>query len=387
MFELAFTQNVQVMQEQFFDNLVFMGVAVVTMMKGSQVVHYVYNRTRRFWQANDAQPPTPESTTTEEQRSTRRALGFEEIAFTPSTPQQQVPIQQQGPVTRQVVRLEVGQQFLPVDDNDDHDHNDNHDDHDRKKADSSAVAALDRVQQGKRPLGKTIGDIWWDNSSDPWQTEKQQLIQMVEQLQNQVSKLEANINKVNTTTMDNVQTQMAKSTVTLVIPVKDKYAEVINFNDIRKAKDTDEIVAIVDGIIRRPKRSPCTDSSGECGSGNGGTLGIYRVSNGDGDRDGDGGDEFGDNGNYNYSGTIGRSCNNGNRKADFVLVKSSNSTITTFSGSNLSSNLYLPFYKAVKRLIYDQGEDGELPLEILTQIAICGGETFTDAQYKELIRQ
>ena len=62
------------------------------------------------------------------------------------------------------------------------------------------------------------------------------------------------------------------------------------------------------------------------------------MSNGDGDRDGDGGEEFGDSGNYINCGIIGRSDNNGNRKTDFALVKSSNITITTFNGSNLSSH-------------------------------------------------
>ena len=201
-----------------------------------------------------------------------------------------------------------------------------------------------------------------------WQTEKQKFVDMVEQLQNKVSKLETTNNNGNTSIINNVQTPMMKSIATPPIPVKGDYTEVINFNDIRKAKGTDNNVTIADGIIRRPRHSPCTESSSEYGSGNGGTPGIYRVSNGDGGRDGDGGDEPGDSGNYNNNGTIGRNCKNGNRKTNFVLVKSSNIIITTFSGSNLSSNPYLQFYKAVERLIYNQGEDGELALEILSQI-------------------
>ena len=76
-----------------------------------------------------------------------------------------------------------------------------------------------------------------------------------------------------------------------------------------------------------------------------------------------------------------------NKRTEFTLVKPSNITINTFSGSNLNTNPYLPFYKSIKRLIYNQGDDGELLLEILTQVEGWGAETFASAQLAELVRQ
>ena len=149
-FTFAFAQNMQqqLLNAQFFDNLVMMSVTAVAMLKGGQMVHYVYNQARRLWQTQEAQPRSSDSSTGG--RSIRRVLRFEDIVFTPQPPAQQG--QAQGPVIRRVIRLEVGQQFLPVNNSDDHDnydHNDNHDDHDREKADSSAVAALERVHRRK----------------------------------------------------------------------------------------------------------------------------------------------------------------------------------------------------------------------------------------------
>ena len=273
----------QLANEQFFDNLVVMGVTVASMLKGGQMAHYAYNQARKLWQSKEAQPPSPDSgnTTTEGQRSIRRAFGFEDATLTPEQPsqqeqvqQQQVQVQPQGPMIRQAIRLEVGQQFLPVNDHDDHDdhnHHDNHDDHDHKTADSSAAIVLERVHQGKRPFERQSTCLVWNN--DFWQTKMQQLIQMVEQLQNQVPKLEASIVKSNTVIMNNIRTPMVKSIVTFPTPVKDCYTEVMNSNDVRKVERTDEIITIVDGTTRRPKRSPCTDSSNENGSGKVGHLG------------------------------------------------------------------------------------------------------------------
>ena len=84
MFENAFVQNelhAQAMQEQFFENLVMMGVTAVSMLKGGQMVHYVYNQARRLWQTQETAPPSSDSSIGG--RSTRRALGFEDIVLTP----------------------------------------------------------------------------------------------------------------------------------------------------------------------------------------------------------------------------------------------------------------------------------------------------------------
>ena len=59
-FDPAFAQNVQTMNEQFFDNLLVMGVTAISTVKGCQIVRYAYNTARKFWQSEAAQPPTPE---------------------------------------------------------------------------------------------------------------------------------------------------------------------------------------------------------------------------------------------------------------------------------------------------------------------------------------
>ena len=102
---------------------------------------------------------------------------------------------QAGPASRQIQRIKAGQQLLPVDDhcnydhdNHDHDNQDrNHDHSNDNGATSSSTTALDRVHKGKRPLNKQIGDIWWDNSSDPWQSERQQMLQMMENMRTEYS--------------------------------------------------------------------------------------------------------------------------------------------------------------------------------------------------------
>ena len=53
----------------------------------------------------------------------------------------------------------------------------------------------------------------------------------------------------------------------------------------------------------------------------------------------------------------------------------------------LTPHPYLPFYKAIKRLIYNQGDDGELLLDFLTLVEKCGANTFDYAQLAELVRQ
>ena len=84
---------------------------------------------------------------------------------------------------------------------------------------------------------------------------------------------------------------------------------------------------------------------------------------------------------------MGRNYGYATKRNEFTLVKSSNIAIPTFSGSNLNSNPYLPWHKATRRLIYIQGEDGELLLVILTEVETWGGTTFNEEQLKEMARQ
>ena len=128
-----------------------------------------------------------------------------------------------------------------------------------------------------------------------------------------------------------------------------------------------------------------TASSSESGDRYDSPNGFYQLGNGDGGRNGDGDDEPDrDNG---AAGATGKSFSNYHRKPDFIMVKFSNINIAKFIGANLNTYPYLPFYKSVKRLIYNQGEDGELLLDILTELEKEATEKFTNAQLKGLVRQ
>ena len=105
---------------------------------------------------------------------------------------------------------------------------------------------------------------------------------------------------------------------------------------------------------------------------------------------GNGGNSGGNGGDPDDSGvyqTIATVRNNTYKRSEFILVKSINITIPTFSGTNLSTSPHMLFYKAMRRLIYSQGEDGEMLLEVLDEIEKHSKEAFTNAQFKELVRQ
>ena len=169
------------------------------------------------------------------------------------------------------------------------------------------------------------------------------------------------------------------------IPTQNEH--VIDMNSVRKAKADDTNRTIVVGVIRRPNMSPTIASSSECGDQNYSLGGIHQFAIGDrdGDGDGDGGDEFDRDGVTN--GTTGRGFNNYHRKSEFVLVKSSNINIAKFTVANLITYPYLQFYKFIKRLMHNQGEDGELLIDIFTEIETEPTEKFTNAKLKEMVRQ
>ena len=301
----------------------------------------------------------------------------------------QLPRPLQPTVKSQKQRLEIGQQMVPVDDYKDN-HYDNHDnDHDttndKDVPDQTEYQKyLARVKDGKGsncPL--------WNN--DPWQAERQQLMETVVQLQQQVSDLTAaNIKAAKyKSTADNIQTPMVKSIAIPIFPIQQDY-DVLDFNNVMSAKGMDRIIitTINNGVTKRSKRSPNTDSSSECGDINNNTPYLNNVGIGSGNRgNGGGNDDLGDGSNGSGEGSMGRGYGYGTKRMEFTLVKSSNIAINTFSGSNLSTQPYLLFHKAIKRLIYNQGDDGELFLDILIQVEKYGAQQFGNAQLAELTRQ
>ena len=165
----------------------------------------------------------------------------------------------------------------------------------------------------------------------------------------------------------NGQTPMRVSIATPESPKQPGYTNVFNSNDIKSANAVLKIsiTTIRNGVTRRPIQPPNTDSSSDY-TGNGyNTPYINNVGLGSGGQgDDDGGDGHGGGGNGRGKGQMGKKgFGYGNKRFEFTFVKSSDTTINSFSGNNLNTNPDLPFYKSIKRLIYNQGDDGELLLK------------------------
>lgn len=143
------------------------------------------------------------------------------------------------------------------------------------------------------------------------------------------------------------------------------------------------------GIInKRQPHTPDINLSSDSSNINGGTDGLYRVTRGN--KDGGGGDDSDlDGDGFAYDNNVG-----GNdyghiaRRNKFMLVKASDVTVASSIGTNIIANPHLQFYEAMRRLMYSQGEDGELSLTLLTEIEKNGSIVFTnEKQLKEEIRQ
>ena len=195
-------------------------------------------------------------------------------------------------------------------------------------------------------------------------------------------------NTINNDVVDNVQTPMVKSIATPIIPIQQDYDD-IDFNKVMDAKNVVKTTIISNGIIRRPRRSPYSDSSSDYGDIGNNIPYINNIGMGNGGRGNGGGDKDdpGDGGVGSGKGAMGKGFGLGNRRMEFPLVKSSNIIITNFSGSNRNAQPFLPLYKSIKRLIYNPGDDGELPFDILSQVEKCGSETFSNARVNGFTRQ
>ena len=210
------------------------------------------------------------------------------------------------------------------------------------------------------------------------------MAQLKEELSDRKTNQHTNINIVTY----NRQTPTRKSIATPTIPNKYDY-DVINFNDVMNATGVEKDNTIIsNGIIRRPTRSPHSDSFSDYGDIGNNTPYINNLGRGNGSSGNGGGDDApGDSGNGSGKGTIGKGFGYGNKRVEFTLVKSSNITISIFSGSNLNAQPYLIFYKSIKRLIYNQGSDGEQLLEILEGVEKFGAIKFDNAKLQILLQQ
>lgn len=102
---------------------------------------------------------------------------------------------------------------------------------------------------------------------------------------------------------------------------------------------------------------------------------------GHGDGHGDNfGDELGNDTSGNYNKTLG-----GTRKNEFTLANPRNITIVFLFGRNLNTNPYLPFNKAIRRLILSQGSDGDVLLRILDKMEVLGATNYDNIQLQTVI--
>ena len=79
-----------------------------------------------------------------------------------------------------------------------------------------------------------------------------------------------------------------------------------------------------------------------------------------------------------------RDDNEDRHRKEFLLVKSSNVNIETFTGFNLNRSPYIPFNKSLRKLILTQGQDGEELLTILDHIDTYGDNRFATIKLKAL---
>ena len=114
---------------------------------------------------------------------------------------------------RQVQRVEAGQPLLPVDD-----HGISYDnDHDHNQADDRTKVAIERVHKGKGTLEQPIGDTWYDNNNDPWQTQKQRMMKAMKDLKAEIAELKAHAFNNKIVAATNKQTPMVKNIGTPLI--------------------------------------------------------------------------------------------------------------------------------------------------------------------------
>ena len=117
----AYVQTILAVQQQnveLFQTAMRLGLGVIGLQVGQHVINFTYDKVKKFWQADIGpngqyqvlQWQNPDSPGSD--RSTRRAMGFEEIQLTPDdsqVQQQQQQQQQMEPGALSVSQLQPGQ--------------------------------------------------------------------------------------------------------------------------------------------------------------------------------------------------------------------------------------------------------------------------------------
>ena len=164
--------------------------------------------------------------------------------------------------------------------------------------------------------------------------------------------------------------------------------KVKTLQDVKMASNNDKY-NIPKDKIKPTLVSPRTGSSSNDSIYGGDMNNLARENKGNGDGgESNGGGSPGDP-NGNGSNTVHRRWNirddgDDRKRREFLLVKSSNINITIFAGFNLNKNPFIPFNKAIRKLILTQGGDGEELLKILDSIEIYGEQKFTNTNLRAL---
>ena len=239
--------------------------------------------------------------------------------------------------------------------------------------DQIALSKRNSLDDGKHGT-TTESDSWvnynWGNTKvDNARTTEARLKRMEEdnaQLRKELNKYKQQIEarQVVTVAMD---VPVAKP-----VDVKSAMAMIKDGNTIIKPPTITNIA-----LAKRERSPESEESPGSHG-------GFFNLGQGNGSGPSGNGDNPDDG---NGTNTIGRAQDrHEDRGREFILSKSSSIIIQSFSGKSLSSNPYLPFNKYLKRLIYNQGAEGEQLLQILEGVEKYGAFKFDNNKHAELAK-
>ena len=182
------------------------------------------------------------------------------------------------------------------------------------------------------------------------------------------------VTRMDTPTNDNV----------LATPVQTNYVNshrTTDYERFRNVPDKGYNKVITAGIVYNVGVSPSSDGSFHNERGCIHQLGMS-ASGGDSGNGGGGGDgELGNSSTIMINGGVDKSTK------EFMLVNPRNVIVPSFSGFTLNSKPYMPFNKAMRKLIRAQGIDGELMLEVLIEVEKYCNTPFDNDKFHDLILQ
>ena len=314
-----------------------------------------------------------------------------DLKMTPENVQQLRRLEKQGFAKCQIKQYENGQPPIPIDD--DHDQLITQHDQLQGQEQQQDDQELFKAIVANRDLGNGAaypsGNKGEDTTPDGWQQEVSEEEKLKQELRIKNSKIFSLENEMRR--MQRQVDELQKLTAQPTLTRRDISTPPVDAIQTYTAGQTDNgkgTCTIMAGILnRRQQFVPDTNSSSDSSSDNDSPNGLYRVASGS--NNGGGGDD-GDpdgGGDADTASASGNNHSRNGRRSEFMPVKASNIAVTTFTGTNLHINPYLQFYNNMRRLIYSQGEDGELALNLLIEVERQGPKVFTDEQLRDETRQ